>query len=145
MVDVKKIRKSICDMAKHLYDKNIADSSGGNISVRDGDLVYITQRRAGEVYQWIIEEDSILITDICGIPLMGTTENITREAITHYDIYQNFDDINVIIHAHPVYMMVFGSAHMEIPPVTECTRDRLGNQAIICTPEVSPGSKEQAI
>ena len=37
MVDLKNIRGAICQMAKHLYDKNIADSSGGNISVRNND------------------------------------------------------------------------------------------------------------
>ncbi|MBM3707371.1 MAG: class II aldolase/adducin family protein [Actinobacteria bacterium] len=145
MVDVKNIRKSICQMAKHLYDKNIADSSGGNISVRDGNLIYITQRRSGEVYQWLIEEDSILVTDICGNPVIGSVENITREATTHYYIYQNFSDIKAIIHCHPLYMMVFGAAHMEIPAVSECTRDHLGDQPITCTPEVEPGSENQAI
>lgn len=145
MVDLKNIRGAICQMAKHLYNKNIAESSGGNISVRDGNLIYITQRRSGEVYQWVIEEDSIVVTDICGSPVIGTTENITREATTHYYIYQNFPDINTVIHCHPVYMMVFGAAHMDIPAVSECTRDHLGDQPITCTPEVMPGSEQQAV
>ena len=145
MVDLKNVRKAICQMAKHLYDKNIADSSGGNVSVRDGNLIYITQRRSGEIYQWSIDEDSILVTDICGNPIINSIENITREATTHYYIYQNFSDINAIIHCHPLYMLVFGAAHMGIPAVSECTRDHLGDQPITCTPEVEPGSEKQAI
>ena len=144
MVDTNNIRGAICKMAKHLYDKNIADSSGGNISVRDNNLIYITQRRSGEVYQWEINEDSINVTDICGTPVIGNNENITREAETHYSIYQNFPDINTVIHCHPVYMVIFGAAHMSIPAVSECTRDHLGDQPITCTPEVMPGGEDQA-
>lgn len=144
MADEKNIKKRICEIARHLYDKNIADASGGNISVRDGDKIYITQRRSGETYQWIIEEDSIIVTDICGIPISGDINKITREAISHYYIYQNFPDINVVIHCHPVYMMVFGAAHMDIPAVSECTRDHLGDQPITNIEECQPGSEEQA-
>jgi L-fuculose-phosphate aldolase len=144
MQDSKGIRKSICEIARLLYEKDLVDSCGGNISVRDGDCVYIVPRKSGAKKRWSIEEDTIMVTDICMKPLMGNIKNISRESPTHYHIYQNFPDINAVIHGHPLYMMVYGAAHMNIPPVTECMRARVGDMPIENIEECLPGSIDQA-
>ncbi len=140
----KKIRKSICEFARLLYEKELVDSCGGNISVRDGDCIYIVPRKSGAKHRWSIEEDTIIVTDLCMKPIMDGVENISRESPTHYYIYQNFADINAVIHGHPLYMMVYGAAHMDIPPVTECMRARVGDMPITNIEECLPGSIEQA-
>lgn len=144
MVDVKNIRQSICKIGKLLYDKGLTDSSGGNISVRDGDLIYVSPKRAGHDHQWEIEEDSIIVTDLCKVPVIGEYEKITRESICHYYIYHNFPDVSAVIHSHPFFMMAFGAAHMDLPAISEGTRAVIGHQPIAITPEVVPGSKQQA-
>ncbi len=144
MVDLKNIRQSICKIGKLLYDRDLTDSSGGNISVRDGNLVYINPRRSGHDHQWEIDEDSIIVTDLCKVPVIGKADMVSREAATHYLIYQNFPDVNAVIHGHPFFMMAFGAAHMDIPAVSEGTRAVIGLQPITNIPEVVPGSIEQA-
>jgi L-fuculose-phosphate aldolase len=144
MVDTKNIRASICKIGKLLYDRDLTDSSGGNISVRDGNYIYINPRRAGHDFQWEIDEDTIIVTDICKMPVIGEVDRISREAATHYYIYQNFPEINSVVHGHPFYMMAFGAAHMDIPPISEGTRAVLGNFPVTNVPEVVPGSIEQA-
>lgn len=144
MVDIKNIRASICKIGKLLYERDLTDSSGGNISVRDGNLIYINPRRAGHDHQWEIDEDSIIVTDLCKIPIVGEVDLISREAATHYLIYQNFPDINAVIHAHPFFMMAFGAAHMDMPAISEGTRAVIGLQPITNIPEVILGSLEQA-
>lgn len=144
MVNVKNIRKSICEIGKLLFDRELVDSSGGNISVRDGDKVYVSPRRTGHDNQWNMEEDSIIVTDICKIPIIGEVDTISREAATHYHIFQNFPEIGAVIHAHPIFLMAFGAAHMDLPAISEGTRAVLGEQPIKNTPEVIPGSIEQA-
>jgi len=144
MVDIKKIRKSICQTAEYLINKDLTDLSGGNISVRDKNRIYINERLSGPNYQWKIEEDSIIVTDICKIPVIGDDDLITREASTHYLIYQTFPEINAIIHCHPLFMMVFGAAHMDIPSVTEGSRVILGDQPITNIEESIPSSQDQA-
>jgi ribulose-5-phosphate 4-epimerase/fuculose-1-phosphate aldolase len=139
-----KVKESICHIAKLIYDKDLSDSCGGNVSVRKGDKVYITPRRSGENYQWSIEPDSIIVTDLCEVPISGDINNISREAIIHYYIYQNFSDINSIFHAHPFFIMVFGSAHLEIPTISEATRHYLGTMPISCIEELVPGTVEMA-
>lgn len=144
MVNIYNIRKSICEIAKILFIKGLIDSSGGNISVYDGKKVYISPRRSGHDHQWNIEEDSIIVTDLCKITLTGEEEQITREASSHYKIYQNFPDIGAIIHSHPAYIMAFGAAHMDLPAISEGTRAILGEQPITNIEESIPGSAEQA-
>jgi L-fuculose-phosphate aldolase len=144
MVDIRNIRKSICEIGKILFDRELTDSSGGNISVRDGNQVYISPRRSGHDNQWSIQEDSIIVTDLCRVPVTGSIDNVTREASTHYYIYQNFPDAGAIIHSHPLYLMVFGAAHMDLPAITEGTRAIIGEQPITSIEESVPGSREQA-
>ena len=144
MANIKNIRESICKIGKILFDRDLTDSSGGNISVRDNNLIYINPRRSGHDFQWEIEEDSIIVTDLCKVPVIGEVDMVSREAATHYYIFQNFPDVNAIIHAHPFFMMAFGAAHMDIPAVSEGTRAVIGMQPITNTAEVVPGSIEQA-
>jgi L-fuculose-phosphate aldolase len=144
MTETRNIRKSICEIGKILYDRELTDSSGGNISVRDGDKVYINPRRTGHDKQWQLEEDDIIVTDMCKVPIIGEKDAISREAATHYYVYHNFPDIGAVIHGHPIFIMTFGAAHMDLPAVSEGTRAVLGEQPITNTPEVLPGSTEQA-
>jgi L-fuculose-phosphate aldolase len=139
-----KVRNSICRIAKLIYDKDLSDACGGNVSVRDKDKIYITPRRAGENNQFEIEPNSIILTDLCAVPVSGDIKEISREALIHYYIYQNFPDINAVFHAHPFYMMVFSSVHKDVPTVSEATRNYLGEEPISCIEEVVPGSTEMA-
>ena len=144
MADIKNIRKSIRQIGKLLFDRELVDASGGNISVRDGDKIYVSPRRTGHDNQWEIDEDSIIVTDLCSIPVIGEADKVSREASTHYYIFQNFPDIGAVIHSHPIHIMAFGAAHMDLPAISEGTRAILGNEPISNVAEVLPGSKEQA-
>ena len=89
MADLKNIRKSISQIAKLLYDKDLTDSCGGNISVRDGDKIYITPRRSGESHQWVVEEDAIIVTDLCKVPLIGDIADIYSGLIRQIEYASN--------------------------------------------------------
>ena len=86
MVNTKNIRKSICQIGKILYDRKLTDASGGNISVRDGDRVYINPRGSGYNHQWELEEDQIIITDLCRIPLIGSAEESFADRFPSFSV-----------------------------------------------------------
>ncbi|MHB1337092.1 MAG: class II aldolase/adducin family protein [Candidatus Humimicrobiaceae bacterium] len=71
---------TICEVGKLLYDRGYIDASGGNISVRDGDKIYLSPRQSGEHHQWTIDEDSIIVTDMCNIPIIGEPSKILRHS-----------------------------------------------------------------
>jgi ribulose-5-phosphate 4-epimerase/fuculose-1-phosphate aldolase len=48
-----------------LFDRELTDSSGGNISVRDGDKVYINPIKTGQNKQWHLDEGDVIVTAIC--------------------------------------------------------------------------------
>lgn len=144
MDNFKKIKKSICKIAKLIYLKDLSDSAGGNISVKDDYKIYITPRGIGSEYHWDIDEDSIIVTDFCKRPIIGKAKNISREVYTHFKIYQIFPDINAIIHAHPFFFMAFGAANMELPSMSEPSAEIFGNLPITNIKESIPGSEDQA-
>lgn len=78
------------------------------------------------------------------MPVIGDVENVSREAASHYYIYQNFPDIGAVIHAHPIFIMAFGAAHIDLSAIIGGTRAILGNHPVSNMPEVMPGSVEQA-
>ena len=47
--------------AKYIFDKEITDIAGGNISVRENDTVYMTPTLAGNQYHWDIGAEDIVV------------------------------------------------------------------------------------
>jgi len=78
------------------------------------------------------------------MPVIGDVENVSREAVSRYYIYQNFPDIGAVIHAHPIFIMAFGVVHMDLSAIIGGTRAILGNHPVSNMLEVMPGSVEQA-
>ena len=50
--DIQTMREKICELGRMLFDRNLTDAAGGNISARMGDFVIITPRYAGAHFQW---------------------------------------------------------------------------------------------
>ena len=48
----------------------------------------------------------------------------------HFACYQNFPQINGVIHAHPQYLTVFASAGESLPPVNQYT-EKFGNLPVV--------------
>lgn len=80
-----------------LHELKLVSSHGGNLSVREGDYIYITKtgRMAG-----FLKDD-----DIIKLPLHQETEKdkeASIELIVHRKIYQKNPNISAIVHAHPI-------------------------------------------
>ena len=54
-------QEQIIYSAKFMFEREITDIAGGNISVRDGDTVYMTPTLAGNQYHWDIDPINIVI------------------------------------------------------------------------------------
>ncbi len=61
MTDTKNIRRSICEIGRILFDRELTDSSGGNISIREGDKVYISPRRTGPEAMGVLKDLKIQV------------------------------------------------------------------------------------
>ncbi len=90
------IIEEIIFTGKVLYKEGLVNSHAGNISVRDGNTIYIT--RTGAMLGYLTEND------IVKVPVDKTSDLdkiASSELIVHRAVYQK-TDYKAIIHAHPV-------------------------------------------
>lgn len=113
----------------------------GNISIRDrqSGLIYLTP--SAMPYDTLTADD-IVTVDAEGKIIEGYRKP-TVEAAMHIAIMNKRNDINAVIHTHPVYSQVFACLHEDIPPVTDEAAQILGG-TVKCAGYALPGSPELA-
>ena len=123
-------RPAMVEIADLLYTRRLTNSAGGNISCRIGDTTYITPRYLGSKQRWRLRPEQILVFDRAFNILEGEPTKVSRESRMHFACYQNFPQINAVIHAHPQYLTVFASAGESLPPVNQYT-EKFGNLPVV--------------
>jgi len=93
-------RQQIIETCRVLFARNLSDTVGGNLSVRTGDLVYMTPRYLGSRFHWNIRPDQVLVVDPSRRVVEGEGE-LSRESALHFGIYDAFPQAGAIVHAHP--------------------------------------------
>ena len=95
----KKQRKEIAQIMRRLYQQRLTTTSGGNISLRLGNIVIITASQTDKGNMTFKDVGVILITGKNLTPKLKPT----IESEMHLSIYNARPDISAIVHAHPVY------------------------------------------
>jgi L-fuculose-phosphate aldolase len=130
----------ICLAGRILFQRRLTDLAGGNISVRDGDMIYMTPSFAGARLHWDLSPEDIIHGKLEGDEL-ASHPKFSREGWSHLALYHHFPDINAVIHAHAFHVQPFSSLSLPIEPVLEAN-DKFG---IVQVVEAAPGhSKELA-
>ncbi len=96
-------------IGKDLFESHLVDSHGGNMSIRDGDSIFITKR---DVMLGHLKED-----DIIKVSLMVEEgdKRASRDVNIHRAIYKN-TNASAIIHAHPPYAIALSITEGKIIP-----------------------------
>ena len=103
--------KKLQEIGKRLFERGLTYGSGGNISVKDGDRVTIT--RSG-VNLGFLGEDDFVVLDLEGNVIEG--DKPSSETPLHLFLYKNLN-INAVIHAHPIYSLLFFSRGKPFKPL----------------------------
>ena len=114
-------REHLARIARLVFARRLTDSSGGNISVRMRDRVYMSPAHAGSRQQWQIEASDVVVLDLDG-KLIDGPDRRTRESRIHLGIYNAFERAGAVIHSQAGYLMTFVAAAKPIPPVLEHTQ-----------------------
>ena len=114
------MRARIAGLGKLLFDRQLTDAAGGNMSARVGDLVCITPRYCGSKWQWNLGPEQVLVCDLDGNQLDGDGE-LSRESKVHLGLYRAFADGQAVVHCHAQNALVFAAACQPIHPVLEDT------------------------
>lgn len=106
---------------KMMFKRRLTDIAGGNISARQGEIVYITPRYAGSRQHWQLDPADILSGSL-NDPEFEADPRLTREAGVHLSIYRAFPTAGAVIHAHAYHIQPFAAAQKPIEPVLEHTQ-----------------------
>jgi L-fuculose-phosphate aldolase len=119
---IEQAREHIAYIGNLLFQRNLLDLAGGNISTRVGDVLCISPRFSGPLYHWELKPKDVMLISLDGEIIEGSGE-LSREAKVHLKLHNAFGQHgDSVIHCHARHVMVFASMAQPIPPVMEATR-----------------------
>lgn len=118
---MKSIVETIAYIGKLMYERQLTDIAGGNISGRDGDRIYMTPTGAGQKRHWNLDPEEILCAPVETDELLQHPQH-SKEAISHLLVYRAFPEVHGIIHAHPFYVLPFCAAEKPIPAMIKAAQ-----------------------
>ncbi|MCP4198716.1 MAG: class II aldolase/adducin family protein [Proteobacteria bacterium] len=130
----------IVEIGRRMAGRWSANTAGGNISLREGDKIYISPRYADYKWGWQLQSEQIVSGPIEGDALLDHP-NFSREGRAHLAIYRAFPEAQAVIHAHPFHVMPFAAAAKPIKPIIDAATI-FGT--IEPVPYASPNSQELA-
>jgi L-fuculose-phosphate aldolase len=94
--DGARIRADIVEVGRRLYARGLISGNEGNISVREGDHLFITPAGACKGF---LTPEAIVRTDLEGRAEGGG--RASTEILMHTAIYRRRSDAGAVVHAHP--------------------------------------------
>jgi len=125
------------DVGRDLFLAGHVTARHGNLSVRDGDRIYIT--RSGSMLSRL-EPNDIISTRI---EPSDRDRGCSRELVVHRAVYQA-TEATAICHAHPPHTMFRSLVEDAIHPLDSEARFVIGDSVPVLVPKVKIGSAEAA-
>jgi L-fuculose-phosphate aldolase len=135
------IRDQIVSVGRRMFERRLTDISGGNISVLDGNHVYITPRGSGSRWHWQLSPGDIVSGSLAEDHLLREPHS-SSEVRMHLAIYRAFPYAHAVIHAHPYHVLPFCVSRVPIEPVLDSAK-KLGRIDVV--PPCPARSEELAI
>lgn len=133
------IRDAIVEIGRRLYARGLISGNEGNVSVRDGDALWVTP---SGVCKGFLTPDMIVRTDLAGRQLEGRLR-VSSEVQMHTAIYARRGDVTAVVHAHPPTATAFSVAGIPLDrPVIAEAVVTLGVVPVI--PYGTPSTQELA-
>jgi len=120
-----------------MLEEGLTVGTWGNFSVRDPEtgLIYITP--SGMNYREITPDDIVVLDS--EVNLVDGTRVPSVEKVMHISVFNARQDVNAVIHTHPLYSSVLGVNGMELPGISEDFVQIVGDK-MICSDYELPGT-----
>lgn len=92
-------KELVVEFTRRIYERKYASSTGGNISIRDKESIYITPAGMPKYKLSSLDVLKVSTED----PNSRTLAKASREFPMHFAIYKAYPKVNAVIHAHPQY------------------------------------------
>lgn len=99
--------------ANKLVDSGLVVGAGGNMSMRDGDDMYISP--SGFDLKETTDSDWVKVNIATGEILSKLKPS--SEVLMHLECFRRNKNINAVLHAHPTYSIAVSSTGQDIPPM----------------------------
>lgn len=123
--------EELITFSRLLYDRKLIHATGGNTSVRQGEVVWISQTGAvlGE-----LNEEQVVKVDLQGNVLSGSAPS--KEMGMHLAMFRARKDVNAVIHAHPTFSLahsttISGENLDAVPPYSAAFYVRAGKVPLV--------------
>ena len=135
------LKKDVVGAGRTMVEQGLTIGTWGNVSLRDPEtgLIYITP--SGMPYMEIQVEDIVVMND--AEEVVGGMRTPSVEHGMHIAVYNAREDVNAVVHSHPLYSSVLGVNGMELPGMSEDFVQIVADK-IICSEYALPGSRELA-
>lgn len=110
-------KKLIVESGLKMLNSGMTVETWGNLSVRDARTGWVYLTPSGMDYSKISEAD-VVVCDSDGNIVEGHRKP-TIEKDLHLEIYKKRNDVNAIVHTHPIYSTVFSCMGEDIPPIID--------------------------
>lgn len=104
MLIPQELRTEIANISQEIYRSGLTCSTGGNISVRYGDIFLISKT---ETSFSRLKPTDVIACDLAGNPLEEGRPS--KEVGFHAVVYQQREDIGAIVHVHSPYAVALGA------------------------------------
>ena len=137
---LKKEREQVIEYSLKLLSEGLTNGTAGNVSIfnREEGLVAISP--TGVSYSELTPE-MISIVDLDGKLIEGLKPSSELEM--HMILYRNREDVNAVIHTHPVYTTVLACLRQDLPAIDYMIAVT-GATKVKCAEYASYGTKELA-
>ncbi len=115
-------RKEILEICQLVYDRHLTNAAGSNFSARASkNSLYISINGNAKRNRLRMSPDDLLLTTFDGQILEGEGK-FSQSWPTHLKMYQNFDFVGAVIHAHPLYTTAFACRDIPMPPLLDAMK-----------------------
>ncbi len=142
---LEKERKQVIEYSLNLLDQGLTNGTAGNVSIYNREKGLVAISPTGVPYKELTP-DMISVIDLDGNLKEGLKPS--SEIEMHLILYRNREDVNAVVHTHPVYTTVLACLREDLPAidymigVTKAAKVKCAEYAPYGTPELAKNAFE---
>jgi L-fuculose-phosphate aldolase len=115
-------RRELLEVCRLVYDRYLTNAAGSNFSGRAStSTIYLTPTGNAKKNRLQMSPDDLLLLDLQGNILEGAGR-LSTSWTTHQRLYQEFDYVGAVIHAHPKMATVLACQEAPMPPLLDAMK-----------------------
>lgn len=99
-------RAEVARYMARLYERGLTTACGGNVSLRAGDLMYITP---SSIDKAAIMPSQVAIIDIASARSLTPDIRVSIEGEMHRQVYLAREDVCAVVHSHPLFASMYSA------------------------------------